>query len=803
MRVSLKWLIDYLNITVSPSELANRLMMSGNEVKTIETIGAGWDNVVIGQVTAISPHPNADRLRLATVDTGKGQQTVVCGAFNFTAGDKIAFASIGAELIDGHTGQQVRLKAAKIRGVESKGMLCSEKELGISQDHTGIMVLPADAPVGVPLHEYLGDTVIDLDVTPNRPDCLSVIGIARESAALTGQGINIPAVDYIESSIPIGEKISVEIRDPDLCPRYCASLITGIQIRPSPKWMQDRLIASGLRPINNIVDISNYVMLEYGQPLHTFDYDKIAGQKIVVRRASEGEVIVSLDGIERKLNPEMLVIADAGRAVAVAGVMGGANTEVTESTRNILLEAASFKPESIYYTGNALGLSSESRYRFERGIAAGLTLPALKRATQLIADLGSGKVARGWIDVYPGETPVRPILLSTEKMKRLLGVEFGLQQVTDTLASLGFECRETASPFQIEVTAPYWRSDIHIEVDLIEEVSRILGYDKIPSTLLAEPLPRMNPDPVFNLKRDVRLGLAASGFSEVINFSLVGIDILRKLSSEHELVGPPPLRVANPMTADMEYLRTTLRASLLSSFASNRRYTEESIRLFEVGKIYLRRDKGLPDERETVCGVMGGLRYARSWQDNGEILDFFDAKGIAEGLMQKFGLDYRFEKGQDTGLHPNKQATIFLEDKKVGVLGEVHPEVLSAFDLAEPVYLLEIDLQSLVPFITVHKTYRPIPRFPSIIRDMALIVDGGVTHLQIKRSIEAFPLVEQAEIFDVYSGGQVSPGKKSLAYRISYRSPEHTLTDEEVNEVQQQILERLGRDLGTVLRSQV
>ena len=496
----------------------NRLTMAGNEVKAVEITGAHWENVQVGQIIAINPHPNADRLRLATVRTAQGEQTVVCGAPNILVGQKIAFASMGAELKDGHTGQTIKLKPAKIRGVESAGMICSEMELGISQNHEGILVLPPDAPLGEPLGEYLGDAVIDLDVTPNRSDCLSVIGIAREAAALTGNSVRIPEIKYAESEIRVEDKIAVEIQSADLCPRYCASLITGIKITPSPKWMQDRLIACGMRPINNIVDITNYVMLEYGQPLHAFDYDKISGKQIIVRRANEGEMIVSLDGAERKLNSKMLVIADQDRAVAVAGVMGGANTEVSEQTTNILLEAASFKKTSVHATGDKLGIPSESRYRFERGIAAGLTLPALRRASQLLAELGGGRVAQGWIDIYPGKAPAKQIILSAEKLRSLLGVEFTTEQITETLESLGSSVKKSTSPQELMVTSPYWRSDVNIEADLIEEVARIRGYDKIPSTLLAEPLPQLNPDPIFNLKNEFRTGLSGRGFQRNFKF---------------------------------------------------------------------------------------------------------------------------------------------------------------------------------------------------------------------------------------------------------------------------------------------
>ncbi|UCC90808.1 MAG: phenylalanine--tRNA ligase subunit beta, partial [Dehalococcoidia bacterium] len=382
MKVPLNWLREYVDITLLPNDLASRLTMAGTEVKGIQVIGDSWENIVIGQIVAVNPHPNADRLRLATIDLGTERQTVVCGAPNLRLGDKVAFARVGAQLIDGHSGQVFRLKSAKIRGVVSNGMACSEKELGISDSHEGIIVLPAEAPIGTPLANYLGDTILDIDVTPNRPDCLSIVGIAREVTALTGQGLHPPEVEYEETASPIAQQISVDIAGPDLCPRYCASLITGIKLAESPRWMQQRLLKCGMRPINNIVDITNYVMLEYGQPLHAFDYHQIKGGKIIVRRATEGEAIVTLDGIERLLSRDMLVIADEEQAVAIAGVMGGADTEVTQETTSVLLESANFSPPSIHYTGRVLCLPSEACMRFERGISPELTIPALKRATQ-------------------------------------------------------------------------------------------------------------------------------------------------------------------------------------------------------------------------------------------------------------------------------------------------------------------------------------------------------------------------------------------------------------------------------------
>ncbi|MGB2826751.1 MAG: phenylalanine--tRNA ligase subunit beta [Dehalococcoidales bacterium] len=800
MKIPFKWLKEFVDISLPPNEVADRLTMSGTEAKGVQATGGKWDNIVVGQIAAVNPHPNADRLRLPTVDLDTGQQTVVCGAPNLNVGDKIAFARVGAELIDGHTGQTAVLKPAKIRGVESSGMVCSEKELGISDNHTEILVLPADAPLGMPLADYLGDAILDLDVTPNRPDCLCVSGIAHEVAALTGREFHEPDLSYEESGPPIDQHIAVEIIDADLCPRYCASLITGVKIGESPQWMQQRLLACGMRPINNIVDVTNYVMLELGQPLHAFDYELIRGQKIIVRRATEGETITSLDGAERKLSGNMLVIADTERAVAIAGVMGGANSEVTEGTTSILLEAANFNPASIHYTGHHLSLPSEACMRFERGIRPELTMPALKRATQLIIQLGGGQAARGVADAYPGKREPEPIVISTERAKQILGVEFTRDQITDTLTSLGFECQPGASDIEVKATAPYWRSDIAREVDLIEEVARIIGYDKIPTTMLSESIPPHGPASMLDLERKIRDTLVGYGFQETITYSLNSLEMLRQLKPQTRKFEPMPARLANPMTAEQEYLRPTLRVNLLATLVSNRRHEEVGIRLFELGKVYLPKKNELPDEPEVLCGLLSGSRNGISWLGDGGQLNFFDAKAVLEGLFRKLGLSASFNPGGDESFHPTHQAAVVIGDKEVGVIGELHPKVNAAFDLAEAVYLFELNVTELLPLVDSHRLFQPIPRFPATVRDIALITDVGVSHQQAVDIIRSFSLVKDVTIFDVYSGKQVPAGKKSLAYRITYQSPTHTLTDEEANKVQEQILKKLNQQFGATLR---
>jgi phenylalanyl-tRNA synthetase beta chain len=804
MKVPVSWLKDYVDITLPPPDLAQRLTLAGFEVAEIVTKGGTWDNVVIGQITAVNPHPNADRLHLTTVNLGTERETVVCGAPNLKVGDKIAFARVGARLINPYDGKVEELKPAKIRGVVSRGMVCSEKELGISDSHEGIMVLPAEAKVGTPLADYLGDTILDIDITANRPDCLSVVGIAREVAALTGQQTHIPVISYEETGDPIDKQIAIGIIDADLCPRYCASLITGVKIAGSPAWMQERLVAAGQRPINNIVDITNYVMLEYGQPLHSFDYARLKSRKIVVRRAEEGENFFTLDGTERKLTRDMLVIGDGERTVAIAGVMGGLNSEVTESTTAILLEAASFKATSIHYTSRQLGLTSEASMRFERGISADLTIPALKHATQLIAELGGGKVARGIVDVYPGKKESRPIPLTSGEVKRILGIEYSLEQIVNSLTSLGFACKVDGS--QIMVTAPYWRSDIRLDVDLIEEVARVIGYDKIPTTLLGEPIPRQDPEPILSLKKKISQSLVGYGFHEIMTYTLTSLPLLSNVTAEPRPLEHAPLRVSNPMTADQEYLRTSLRPGLLATLASNRRHEDGGIRLFELGKVYLPRKNDLPEEPEVMCGIMSGPRVERSWLGGDGSLDFYDVKGVVEGLMSHLSLTVDFEKSNDDGLHPARQAAVVIQGKdglkvRTGVFGEIHPKVADTFEVAGPVGLFEINVTALLPFASGLKMFQSIPRFPSTVRDLALVVDTGITNQKILDIIKSFSLVSEAVLFDVYSGKQIAADKKSLAYRLVYQSPTHTLTDEEVNKVQEQILTRLTKELGAMLRS--
>ncbi len=804
MKASLKWLKDYVDIKLAPKELAERLTMAGMEVKAIQIVGGKWNNMVVGEVVDLNPHPNADRLKLATVNLGTQQLTVVCGAPNIGIGQKVPFAPVGTQLIDGHTGKTVVLKPARIRGILSEGMVCSEKELGISERHEGIMVFPEEAPIGMPLNEYLGNVIFDFDITPNRPDCLSVVGIAREIAALTDQPLRLPEIHYEEVENSVDSLVSIDIVEPSLCPRYCASLITGIKIAPSPSWLQQRLSSCGMHSINNIVDVTNYVMLEYGQPLHAFDYEKLSGRQVIVRRATNGETIITLDKVERALNSDILVIADKERAIAIAGIMGGLATEVTDESTAILLESANFNQAIVRRGCTGLQLQSEASLRFDKGLNSELPLSPLKRATQLLLELAGGKAARSIIDVYPGKSEPKPILLSTEQVKRLSGLEVEGCQITKVLKLLGFDLQELSSS-QVSVCAPYWRSDIKSVADLVEEVVRIVGYDKIPITRLGSPLPAQDSTLSLrvqrsNLKQKLCIFLTGCGFQEILTYSLTSLEKLQKLSPKLG-VKISPLKVANPMTKEQESLRTTLRAGLLATLSSNQKHEQAGMRLFEIGKIFLPQGKELPQEREMLCAGLSGSRAELSWHSDKESLDFFDAKGTVENLLRHLGLSVSFAPSDDEGLSPGRGANVIIGNNKVGIVGNLHPRVTQAFELLTPACIIEIDLEKLLTKLTEVKQYQPVIRFPSVTRDIALVVDEQVAYQQLTDIIQSFPLVTGITLFDLYRGKQIADGKKSFALRIVYQAPSHTLTDEEVNQTQQQMLERLHRELGANLRS--
>ncbi len=802
MRVPLSWLKEYVDVDLPVEELAHRLTMAGLEVGEIERIGAGWTGCSVGRVLAVEPHPNADRLRLCTVDLGGDEQLqVVCGAPNVAEGQRIAFARVGATLVDSQTGARDTLKVARIRGVVSEGMVCSERELGLGDDHAGILVLPDDAPVGAPLADYLGDTVLDLDVTANRPDGLSVLGVAYETAAIGGVSVREPATDYPEDDDPIEGRAAVEVVDADLCPRYTATLVTGVTVGPSPRWMQERLARAGMRPINNVVDVTNYVLLEYGQPLHAFDFDRLAGRRIVVRQAVPGERFVTLDGIERQLDPPMLVIADAERAIALAGVMGGANTEVTEATTAVLLESASFHPLSTRRTADALRLRTEASLRFEKGARPGLPPPALWRATRLLIDVAGGTAAKGTLDAYPERGPAPSVALTQSGMQRLLGTDVTLDEARRTLEALGFGC-EPVPGDALRVVVPYWRADIALEEDLLEEVARVIGYDRFPTEPLSTPIPAQHPDPARELKEQVRDLLAAAGLQEVISYSLVSDRAIQ--DSRVELPeAASPLRVVNPISPEREFLRTSLRPGLLEAFSANHRRQESSaLWLFEVGRAYFPRNGDLPDERETAAGILAGPPAVASWQGGNDASGFYDAKGVIEMVLDRLGIEASFEPADDPFHHPGRAASVVVEGRRIGGLGEVHSGALERFEIeSEGVALFELDLESVLAAMPERRGRLDTPSvYPGAVRDLALVLDLGVPAGRVKEIVERQSLVASATVFDVYVGPQAGAGKRSLAYRVLFQHPDRTLTAEEVGRAMERILRDLADEVGAVQR---
>ncbi len=801
MRVPLSWLTDYVDITLPASELAHRLTMAGTEIAGLERAGGEWEKVRVGLVVGVEPHPNADRLRLATVDLGQDERhTVVCGAPNVAVGQKIAFAPVGATLIDGHTRERAVLKAAKIRGVVSAGMVCSERELGLSDEHEGILVLPTDASVGVPLAEVLGDTILHAEVTPNRPDCLSILGVAREAAAVMGKKWRDPPVDYPEAGPSINSLTSVEVRDPDLCPRYFVTLVQGVKVGPSPGWMQERLIAAGMRPINNIVDVTNYVMLETGQPLHAFDLDRLAGRRIIVRRSRPGEPITTLYGDTYALDGEVLCVCDEAEPVTLGGILGARKAEVSDSTVNVLLEAATFAPHGIRHTVSALGqtVHTEAAIRNERGLTAEMTRVAALRCTRLFLEVCGGKAAKGQIDIYPGKQKEVRISVPAGRLARVLGVDVPATRVRSALGLLGFTVR-TVSPDRYVVKPPFWRSDIHHPDDVAEEVARITGYDELPTANLSGAIPEYRPDEARRLRERVRALAAALGLQEVITYSVTTRAALVATNGESYVAAHEPLRLANPMTSEREVMRTSLRPGMLEAQAVNAR--QPAARLFEVGRSYLPRPDDLPEEREILVAGLSGERLDRWGRPSGEELDFYDAKGFVEALGRALGVEWVFASIQEEGLLDGQTSAVHLDKVRVGTVGEVQPSLAKRFGNERRIFVVELDVTALVGRIPAVSKYVAVPRFPPVVEDLAVVVDHTAEGGRLAQAIGRHRLVREVAPFDVFTGGSVPAGKKSITFAVTYQAEDHTLTDEEVARAREQILARLRHEHGAVLRT--
>jgi len=826
MQVPISWLREYVNITIPLEDVVERLTLAGLEVAAVDKIGDWWDRerIVVGEVVAVHPHPNADRLVLVDVNYGGDEpERCVTGAPNlFPYKDlgpvslKVAFAMEGAELYDGHKEGFVktRLKRTKIRGVPSRAMVCSEKELGISEEHEGIMFLPDDAPVGCPLADYLGDVVLDLDLTPNLARCFSMIGVAREVAALTGATLRYPSTAWQTDGPPASELARIEIEDPDLCPRYVATLIQGVDTGPAPRWMQDRLRKAGMRPISNIVDITNYVMLEWGQPLHAFDYDKLVARArgvvptIIVRRAKPGEQMTTLDGVERTFHQDELLICDTAGPIAVAGVMGGLETEIDENTRNILLEAANFNFYSIRRTTQALKLPSEASLRFGKGIHPDLPEPAARRASELMRRLAGGTLAQGMVDAYPLKPAPVVIELTTAEVERNLGLRFSRQEIAAFLERLEFQC-EPVTADTLQVTVPNHRVDCHCPADLIEEIARLYGYDRIPITELADRLPPQRANRALELEEKVRDILAGCGLQEVITYSLTSLAAEARLDPDkaaQDLPAETYVTLANPISQERSVMRHSLLALALETAAANLRFRDR-VEIFEVGKVFLLQPgQELPDEPRRLSLVMTGQRSGRHWlATEGPDLDFFDLKGAIEALLARLHIEGAvYEPMEHPAYQPGRTARLSVAGTEVGVLGEIHPLVREAFGLPEQrVAAAELDLEALLDHVPEAWFVEAVSIYPAVLQDLAVIVDQDVPAAKVEALIRQAGgfLLKEARLFDVYAGEPIPEGQKSLAYALTFQAPDKTLRDAVVAKQVKRIVGRLRKELGAELRA--
>ncbi len=805
MQVSIKWLKDYIELNLTPEELAEQLTMAGLEVEAMERKTPDFSGVVVAKILSIALHPNADKLSLCRISTGTEEFPVVCGASNIKEGNVVPLAKVGATIPGGYT-----IKRSQIRGELSEGMLCSEEELGIGGDNTGIMILPSGLTLGQDLTQALdlSDMILDIGITPNRADCLSMIGIAREIAALTGNSVKYPEITIREIPEETRAITSVKIEDPDLCPRYTARILKNIKIGPSPYWMKQRLEAVGLRSINNVVDVTNFVMMELGQPLHAFDYRFLEEGRIVVRRSRAGESFISLDEKERILRADTLMICDGKKPVAIGGIMGGLNSEVKDDTEMVLLESAYFLPSSIRKSARWLGMGTDAAFRFERGIDPDGVVRALNRAAQLIAETTGGSICRGIIDEYPTKVDVpQAIPLRIGRVNSILGSSLDEAKIVNTLINLGMTVNMTDNLGSYLVNPPSYRVDISREIDLIEEVARLVGYDQIDLKL-----PRISVKPIVKetkqlLDEKIRQILNGCGFSEVIHYSFIPPKACEILNIPSDDERSKILRIANPLTDDQSVMRTTLVFSLLDTMRINANNGCHNLKIFEMGKIFIDCGRGdQPLEKERLGGLMTGLVYDDFWHLKDKPADFYNLKGVLEDLFGALRLSSVSYDAAHTEpfLHPGRSCCVSVQKHPVGFLGELHPDVQASMDLKNRALVFELDIDVLGCHFTGQVNYREVSRYPAITRDVAFLIRNEIESAEIVRlgDQSGEELLEKINIFDIYIGDGIPEGMKSLGVRFSYRSPSKTLKDEEVSEVHRAIVSAIVTATGAKIRGE-
>lgn len=815
MRVPLGWLKDYVDIKLDPEQLADALTMSGTKVEGIDRVGGGLKRVIAGRATSVTGHPDSGRLLVVMLDLGPRQapRLVVTAATNVAEGCIIPVVLPGGSL-----GGDEEIREAEFAGVKSEGMLVSAGELGISEDGSGILLLPDAVKPGDDVVDALGlsDAVLDLEITPNRPDCLCMVGVAREVAAITGEKLRMPQAGCPETAQPAADLVRVVIEAPDLCYRYGARIIQNVRPGQSPIWMQTRLSAAGVRPISAVVDATNYVMLELNQPLHAFDYDKVAQRTIVVRRAHAGERLVTLDEAERELGPDMLVIADPTRALAVAGVMGGLASEITEHTRSVLLESACFARQSVWRTSRTLKLRTEASSRFEKGLDPAAVPPALDRAASLLSSMEAGEACSGIVDVYPSPEAPRVIETTSHWIERRLGAGLGAREIGDCLARLGFGVDVHSGrdgTAKIAVSVPSFRGDVREPIDLVEEVVRIWGYNEVPATIPEGALSGGYSDE-YTFCEQVREALTGAGGSEALTFPFMAESDFERMGLAPEDPRREAIRVANPLVEEESLMRTSMCPAMLAALRTNIKQKRPGVFLFEISRTYapteaitggaeLARGETPALERLVLAGVMAGVAEGGSWHTPLREYDFYDAKGVLEGLLARLHIDdVAFERIGCPPLHPGRATAMVRGGVQLGTVGQLHPDVAGSYQVPQATLLFEVDMAPLMAAAQGGREYAPLPKYPAVERDVAMVLGREATAANAADTIRRAggALVESVRLFDVYEGLQAGDGQRSLAFSITYRAEDRTLTDAEVNQVHNAVRAAIAGELGAVLR---
>lgn len=810
MQVSIKWLKDYIDFTETPEQLADKLTMAGIPVENVVDPGEGLEKVVTGRIEKLEPHQNSDHLQICTMNVGLAENIIiVTGAQNVAEGQVVPVAMVGAHLPNG-----MKISKGKLRGVASNGMLCSAQELKLDleklpeEQKTGIFILPSDTPVGIPAKDVLGlnDVVLEFELTANRADCFSVFGLVREIAAITGNKPHFPEIKVNEDdNTKLNDIFSVEIADPDLCSRFSTRMLKNVKIGPSPEWMQQRLEGVGIRSINNVVDVTNFVMIELGHPMHAYDYDKITGKKLIARRAIEGEELHTLDDTSRKAKGEMLVIADSEKAAGLAGIMGGFETEITDTTTTVVLESADFYGPCIRRTARACGLSSEASGRFERGVDSETTIKALDRAAQLLQEMGACTVCEGIVDVYPNPKQANYVTFTPEQINNHLGTNIAKDVMLNIITSVGFDVTKDEND-EITVKVPSWRNDVTCMADISEEIARLHGFDKIKSTLPNGVSMQGTQSAKQTFIDKVKASLSSQGLYETISFALTNEETFNKLNIPQDSPLRKAVPIMNPLSDEYPLVRTTLLSSIFDNLARNLARKNDDVALFEVGSVFFPKAlpvTELPDEVVKIAGAITGRRNAQGWNQTNDMVDFYDAKGIIEELLANLRVTrYTVEAGTHYAMHPGKTALFKKGRDVIATVGEVHPAVLSAYGITKPVYIFELDATTVMKYMAKDLKYKALPKYPATSRDLAMLVDVDVNAADIEKAMTkaAGQNLTQITLFDVYTGKQVEEGKKSLAFSLTFQSNDKTLTDAEIDPAIEKIVAKLQKDFNANLR---